>query len=98
MPETVFDKKIKKIETETAELKRQIMQLEFQNKKDAVTARKRIEAAEKRTDDWENRWRKQIDHIIKLVGITYEELDNLDLKLQETGRHLVRPRKSSTLA
>jgi hypothetical protein len=36
---------------------------------------------------------KQIDHLIKLVGLTYEELDQIDATLTETGVVLSRPRK-----
>ena len=36
---------------------------------------------------------KQIDHLIKLVGLTYDELDRIDATLTETGIVLSRPRK-----
>ncbi len=105
MPETAHEKRLKKIEAETLEIKKQIMQLEFQHKKDIVAADKRIEASEKRFEEtkrvheeWDSMMTKKIQHIAQLVGITYEELDNLDLKVKEAGQVLSKPRKPTTLA
>ena len=67
------------------------MQLEFQHKKDVVDAKREADEADKRIQ-------RSIDHIAKLVGITYEELDLLDEKLQKTGRYLTLPRERSTLS
>lgn len=80
MTEAEHKERLRKIETETEKIKQQIMQLEFQHKKDAVEIRKIIK------------------HVAKLVGITYDELDKLDFKLQETGRHLSKPRERSTFS
>jgi hypothetical protein len=82
---------IRKIQAETEEIKRQILQLEFQNKKD-------IAAAQKRFDAWDEKITKKLNHIAQLVGITYEELDNLDLKTQEAGKRLSRHREHSTFS
>ena len=83
------EKRIAKIEANCAKLKEQILQLEFQNKKDIVAARKRF-------DGWDEKIRQRIDYLAKLTGITYEELDNLDIKVQEAGSRLTRPRKRSS--
>jgi hypothetical protein len=85
------EKRIAKIEANCAKLKEQIMRLEFQNKKDIAAARRRF-------DEWDAKIRKRIDYIAKLAGITYEELDNLDLKVQDAGRVLATRRKHSTLS
>lgn len=89
MRENGHEKKIAKIEANCAKLKEQIMRLECQTKKDIV-------AAQKRFDEWDDKIRQRIDHIAKLAGITYEELDNLDLKVQDAGKRLSRPRAGST--
>ena len=101
----MHEKHLKKIETETAEIKKQIMQLEFQHKKDIVAERNRMEAADRRFEDWSTRFNEwdakmtlKIEHMAKLVGITIEELDNLGDKLMIAGSQLARPRKRSTIS
>ena len=91
MPESAHEKRLKKIEAETVEIKRQIMRLEFQQKKDLAVAKKDFEERDKQIQ-------KRLDHVAKLAGITYEELDNLDLKVQEAGLKLGQPRQHSTLS
>ena len=91
MTDAEHEENIKNIRTETEEIKRQIMQLEFQHKKDIVETDKRFKESCEQIN-------RQIKHIAKLVGITYEELDNLDFKLQETGRHLIEPREHSIIS
>ena len=91
MTDNGHQKRIDDIETETGEIKRQIMQLEFQHKKDIVEARRKA-------DETEARIQRGIDHLIRLMGISYEELDLLDEKLQKTGRYLTIPRERSTLS
>lgn len=98
MPETAHEKRLKKIEAETLEIKKQIMQLEFQNKKDIVASQKRLEEWSKERKEWDILMTKKIQHIAQLAGIAYEELDNLDLKVQEAGLRLSKPRKPTTLA
>ncbi|MCY7375191.1 MAG: hypothetical protein LH472_04375 [Pyrinomonadaceae bacterium] len=81
--------RIEKIETESAELRRQILQFEFQHKKDFSGADQLFTAKN-------DQIQRHLDHLTKLVGITYEELDLLDGKLQETGYYLAQPRQRST--
>jgi hypothetical protein len=75
------EEKIKQIEAETAEIKRQMMKLEFQHKKDIVEAQKRFDEAEKRFDERSDKIQRQLDYITKLVGISFEELDQMDERL-----------------
>ena len=98
MTEAEHEENIKKIRTETEEIKRQIMKLEFQHKKDIVEARKRSAELDKLIKENIEQTTKQIKYVAKLAGITYEELDNLDFKLQETGRHLIEPREHSIIS
>jgi fructose-1,6-bisphosphatase len=97
MQQNGHEKRMAKIEANCVKLKEQIMQLEFQNKKDIAAAQKRFDERQKRADEWEDKFRTKLDHIAKLAGLTYEELDNLDLKLQDAGKRLSLPRKRSTL-
>ena len=90
MTQAEHEKRLRKIETQTEEIKRQIMRLEFQEKKDWVEAKRDFEARDKKIQ-------QRIDYIAKLAGITYDELDNLDLKTQEAGRLLSGKREHSKL-
>ena len=93
MTETEHEKKIQEIRNETEEIKRQIMQFEFQHKKDIAEAERRFEVWSKAMEAKQDNSQKQIDHLIKLVGLTYDELDEIDATLTETGVVLSRPRK-----
>ena len=82
------EEKIKQIEAETAEIKQQIMKLEFQHKKDIVESEKRfnersekIQAKLDEIAERQNRTQNHLDHITKLVGVSFEELDQMDERL-----------------
>ncbi len=93
MTEAEHEKKIQDIKNETEDIKRQIMQLEFLHKKDIVGADRGFEGWSKAMEAKKDSSQKQIDHRIKLVGLTYDELDQIDATLNETGVVLLRPRK-----
>lgn len=95
MPETTHEKRLKKIEAETLEIKKEIMQLEFQHKKDHITAQKEADQRQKEADERAKRMDLHLKHLSKLMGITYEELENLDSKIQNAGQILARRRKPS---
>lgn len=88
MAQKDYEKEIQGIRTETEKIKREIMKFEFQYKKDLAEARKEFQGRDEQIQ-------KRIDYLAKLAGITYEELDLLEFKLQETGRVLARPREHS---
>ena len=98
MTDANHEKKIKKVEAEIVELRKQIMQIEFISKTDTAAARQEHEAARKEFDRTNNIINRQIQHLSRLMGITYDELDLFDGKVQESGRVLGQPRKHSTLA
>ncbi|MFM9905898.1 MAG: hypothetical protein ACKVQJ_15145 [Pyrinomonadaceae bacterium] len=95
MTEAEHKKKLRSIETETKEIKRdtekireQIMKLESQHKKD-------ISAADRRHEKWKVDIDKRISYIAKLAGITYEELDMMEDRLILAGGELSNPREHS---
>jgi len=90
MTQAEHEEKLRKIAAETEEIKRQMMQFEFQHKKD-------IAYAERRFEKWQVYSQKQMDHLIKLVGLSYDELDEIDATLTETGIVLTRPRKRARI-
>ncbi len=78
--------KIEELQTETSELKSQLLKLEFRHKKDIVEAEKRFS---ERTE----KIQRQLDYITKLARITYQELDLLDEKIMQSGKVLASARK-----
>jgi len=98
MTDNGHKKRIDEIKAETEEIRRQIMKLEFQHKKDIVEANREAAKADKRFNERQDNMQKHLDYITRLAGVTYEELDLLDEKLQKTGRYLTLPRERSTLS
>src|SRR5262249_23739892 len=105
MTEEEHREKIQSIQTETAEIQKRIVELDEQIRRQEVQNKKDIGEAQSRFDAWEDRFdkgndpiTKKINHIAKLAGITYEELDNLDNKIIQAGHELAHPRGRSTLS
>ena len=104
MTDAAHEEEIRAIRSETEKIRQQIMQLEFQHKKDIVESDRRfdqrmtrLEAAAANSQKRIEFNQKQIDHLIKLVGFTYDELDSIDATLTETGVVLSRPRKRARI-
>ena len=93
MTQTEHEARLREIRAETEEIRRQMMQFEFQHKKDIAEADRRFEAWQKAMTTKQDHSQRQIDHLVKLVGLTYDELDEIDATLTETGIVLTRPRK-----
>ena len=98
MTDVNHEKRLKKVEAEMVELRKQIMQIEFVSKRDSAAAKRDHEAARKEHEKVSAQIDRQIKHLSKLMGITYDELNLLDEKVQESGRSIARPRKHSTLS
>ena len=84
------------MEDET-EIRRQILQLEFQHKKDMAEMREQhtktiaeIDKTLDRVTRRQDRNQKQLDHITKLTGITFEDLEFHNQKMQDAGEILSR--------
>ena len=69
-------------ENEEDELKRQILQLEFQHKKDMANIDLRLD-----------RIARQLDHITQLTGFAFSELEFQNGKLNEAGAILSRKKE-----
>lgn len=97
MTQAEHEERLRKIAAETEEIKRQIMQFEFQHKKDTADADRRFEAWNKAMTAKQDHTQRQIDHLVNLIGLTYDELDEIDTTLTETGVILTRPRKRARI-
>ncbi len=109
MDNATHEKRIQKIEAECVEIKKQILQLEFQNKKDIREFEKRSKnVAEEDARKWKEheQWRKELEkdfkflsahakHLSKLAGITFEEFGELDERLESASVSLSRKSKKS---
>ena len=87
MNDPAHEKRIKNVEAECVEIKKQILQLEFQHKKDIAEfdrrSQIRAEERERRTEERERIWKeiekqserteKHLRHLSKLTGIAFEE-------------------------
>ncbi len=80
-----------------AEIRRQILQLEFQHKKDMVemreTQEKAIAEIHQTLDQiakLQKHTQKHLNHITKLTGIAFEDLESHNQKMQGAGEILSR--------
>ncbi len=91
MTDANHEKRLKKVETEILELRKQILQLEFISRRDHAIAQREFDSNDKKIQ-------KRIDYIAKLAGITMDELNLLDEKIKTSGRVLAEPRRHSSLS
>ncbi len=89
------EEKIKAIKTEIAEIERQIKHLEFQHKKDMTEANRRFEQYSESIKKDNAATAKHLKHLSQLAGITFEELDELDNRLEGASVSLSRKNKRS---
>ncbi len=100
MESSTHEKRLKKIEAECAELRRQILKLEFQSKKDSVESRKAREQFQKESDErWlrfekiSDRTQRHLDHLSQLTGIAFDTFEDLDGRLDAASKPLARKRQ-----
>lgn len=90
---TAHEKRIEKIEAECVELRKQILQLEFQHKKDIREFEKYSQVQTQKSDkEWE-RTNKHLRHLSQLAGISFERLEELDERLESASISLSRKGK-----
>lgn len=75
---------------ENEEIKREILQLEFQHKKEMAE----IRDVQSKTDLRLDRIARQLDHITQLTGFAFEELQFNDKKLKDAGEVLSREKQT----
>ena len=91
--ENNHQEKLNQIEAECNEIKRQILQLEFQNKKDMTEHKKEMDEYKKESVLRNRQIERHLSHLSKLAGITFEELDAMDDRLTSAAVPLSRSRK-----
>lgn len=74
---------------ELTELKKQILRLEFQHKKDNEEIRENLKQTSKNL----NHISKHLKHLSTLAGIAFERLDDLDDRLDNAAKSLARKKK-----
>ncbi len=91
--ENNHQEKLNHIEAECSEIKRQILQLEFQTKKDIAEHKKEMAELIKESELRNQQIKLHLQHLSKLAGITFEELDAIDDRLISAAVPLSRSRK-----
>jgi len=77
--ENNHQEKLNRIEAECGKIKRQILQLEFQNKKDIAELEKETAELKKESELRNRQIELHLRHLSKLAGITFEELDAMTI-------------------
>ena len=102
MASSAHEKRIEKIEAECVEIKKQILQLEFQHKKDIVEFSKESDERWKKIDKQSEQTARHLEqlsahanHLSKLTGIAFEDFDELDGRLESASVSLSRKRKKT---
>lgn len=85
---------ISRIEAETAEIRRQMSQYEFLAKKEEVERKKELDQMRRESEIRNEKIEKHLRHLSSLVGITFEQLDELDNRLQSASVSLAKKIKS----
>ncbi len=93
MENSTHEKRLKKIEAECAELRRQILKLEFQNKKDTVAFRTESNERWQRFERLREQTQRHLNHLSQLTGLTFEIADDIDDRLDAASKPLVRKRQ-----
>lgn len=88
MDDQAHEKRLREIEAECAELRRQILKLEFRSKKDAQKAKKESDEAWERLREQQNLTQRHLDHITKLARISLESVFEIDERIGTAGRTL----------
>jgi uncharacterized protein (DUF3084 family) len=63
---------------EIEQLKKDILKLEFQHKKDLAENQKQLAESEKRFNERAAKIQAQLNHITKLAGIAFENFEEID--------------------
>ena len=91
--ENNHQEKLNQIEAECREIKRQILQLEFQNKKEMAEHKKEMAELEKKSKLRNQQIELHLQHLSKLAGISFEELNAIDDRLISAAVPLSNSRK-----
>ena len=81
---------ISRIEAETAEIRRQMSQYEFLAKKEEVERKKELDQMRRESEIRNEKIEIHLRHLSSLAGITFEQLDELDYRLQSASVSLAK--------
>ena len=98
MENNQHQERLKQIETEILEIRREMSQFEFKAKKEEVERKKEIDKLRKESDvrrtQSEESIRNHLKHLSALAGITFEQLEEMDLRLESASVSLARKNKT----
>ena len=87
------EERINSIEAETADIRRQMSQYEFLAKKEEVERKKELDQMRKESEIRNEKIEKHVKHLSNLAGITFEQLEGLDGRLQSASISLAKKSK-----
>ena len=101
MEDKQHQERLKQIETEIFEIRREMSQFEFKAKKEEVERKKEIDKLRKESEvrraqgeKSNEAIRNHLKHLSTLAGITFEQLDEMDFRLESASVSLARKNKT----
>ncbi len=88
MNDQTHEQRLKSIEAECSELRRQILKLEFQHKKDVLHSKRESDASWRRFEAIREQTQKHLNHLSQLTGMSFETLYDIDDRLAEAAKPL----------
>lgn len=85
---------INRIEAQTADIRRQMSQYKLLAKKDEVERKKELDQMRRESEVRHEKIEKHLRHLSSLAGITFEQLDELDNRLQSASVSLAKTIKT----
>ncbi len=84
------EERINQIEAETFEIRREMSQYEFLAKKEEVERKKELDQMRRESEIRNEKIEKHLRHLSSLAGITFEQLDEMDNRLQSASVSLAK--------
>ena len=82
--------RINGIEAETSEIRRQMSQYEFQAKKEEVERKKELDKMRRESEIRNEKIEMHLRHLSSLAGITFEQLDGVDYRMDSASVSLAK--------
>ena len=94
MENNQHQERLNQIETEIFEIRREMSQFEFKAKKEEVVRKKEIDKLRAKSEESNEAIRNHLRHLSTLAGITFEGLDEMDVRLESASVSLTRKNKT----
>lgn len=89
-----YQQRVNQIAAETLEIRRQMSQYEFLAKKEEVERKRELDKKRKESDLRNKYIENHLKHLSQLAGISFEQLDEIDSRLESASVSLARKNKT----